>query len=642
MGTSDKMAKYVEEWKSSAADTLGSLLHKTLDKWLEKVLFADIKFQTKRFVEWVRQMQDRGHFGQFSGVAPTRALFARCLEESEMELKRFRNFANEQKWPFKAVAVRQAHKAEKFHNDTMCFILELLKLVPNEAIGQKEKIEQTKHSVPRTQEKKPALYPTLKDPPPYGEQGALQMPLQKEQGAAALSPSFSGSSTQDLGATDPNNDVWVIKGGVVRADPLVGDTQYVSQTKTYIDSLVTSDAASTNDPLPMLARELRERLQDGSVNRPREVRNNIHDCRDKSPLKAYQMPLARAVVGRGQEVRTYTPFALQDVVLLKQALPPLEKGGSPWINEFLKQNAGIDLAIGDWRRVFSACSNVSALTALEEKVGSINLSDQDPLSTVIDRLWPVMREVYPLKLNTSELYNLPLKTGERGATYLQRTREYWELHTGEDPLSAEDSVALLYRGAVETSLPTPIRESLRRVVGLSAMDFSMWSTYIVHYIDLEEDRSAQALKNLTEMKGQLVKAQLQQAKDEANQNRVDKQMAVMSAGNYNNNSNRTQQKVFRGGRGGFRNPTQSGNRMPVTNACFYCGQYGHWRKDCPKLFLDNRSGFTRPLPVNSMPCYGPAGQQSVPPPPFNPSHQAEQRSVSAGPHMAPGERQMPQ
>ena len=657
--------KYVEEWKLCAVDTLGSVLYKTLDKWLDKVLFADIKFQTKRFVEWAREMQRRGHFGLFSGPAPARALFARCLDESEGELKRLRDFANGQKWPFRTVAVRQVHKAERFHGDTMCFILELLKVLPNEAAGhkecevqkvmvaqevarvprvagvQKEYGVQMGSSVPPAQEKVPNLYPTLTDPPPYGDRKELQMPLHRGQDAA----SFSGSSVQDLGNTDPQTDVWVIKGGVVRADPLIGSPQYVDQTRTYIDSLATGADTSANDSspaanaLPKLALELSERLHDSSISRPREVRNNIHDCRDKSPLKAYQMPLARAVVGRGQEVRTYTPFALQDVALLKQALPPLEKGGSPWINEFLKQNAGNDLAIGDWRRVFSACSNVSALTALEEKVGTINLPDQDPLSTVIDRLWPVMREVYPLKLTASELYSLPLKPGERGAMYLQRTREYWELHTGEDPLSADDSVSLLYRGAVETSMPTPIKESLKRVVGLSAMDFSMWTTYIVHYIDLEDEKSAQAFKNLADMKGQLVKVQLQQAKDEVSQNKADRQMTVMPAGNSNN---RAQQREFRGVRRGFRNSNQSGNGIPDMNACFYCRQYGHWKKNCPKLFLDSRQGVAQPMPVNSMPYYGPAGQQSVPPPPFNPSCQTGQQLVPTGPHLAPGERQMPQ
>ena len=205
-------------------------------------------------------------------------------------------------------------------------------------------------------------------------------------------------------------------------------------------------------------------------------------------------------------------------------------------------------------------------------------------------------------------------------------------------MSAEDSVALLYRGAVETSMPTPIRESLRRVVGLSAMDFSMWCTYIVHYIDLEEDRSAQALKNLAEMKGQLVKVQLQQAKEEANQNKAERQLAVMPAGNFNS---RAQQRPFRGGRGGFRNTTQTRNGSP--GPCFYCGEYGHWRRGCAKWVRDNGGESAWPPPFNPAPYYNPAAQQFVPSPPVNPSYQDGQRSAPTGqpPHLAPGGRQMP-
>ena len=382
--------------------------------------------------------------------------------------------------------------------------------------------------------------------------------------------------------------------------------QYLTQTKTFINSLTSdcdpprNDASLLASRQPEMAIELSSWVQ-GAAHpgyQPHVARNNIHDCRDRSPLRAYQMPLTRAVLSRGQETHTYTPFALQDVAMLKQSLPPLDKGGSLWINEFLKLNAGADLAIGDWRRVFSACTNVSALTALENEVGSVDLPDREPLSRIINTLWPKLREAYPLRLNTSDLYSIPLKAGERGTAYLQRTREHWENYIGEDPMTAEASLTMLYRGAVESSMPTPIKESLKRVVGLSAMEFSMWAMYITHHIDLEEDRSAQAVKNLAELHGQLINIQLQQAKDVANQTQVEKQLTVTANRDFMAGSPK---KGYKERYKSNRNTNFSRKKNPNT-LCFQCGQHGHWRGQCPQNPA-RRHGFRRPPPPFRCPSY---------------------------------------
>ena len=631
------MDKTIEKWKECAPGTLGSALFKTLDKWQDKVLYADTKHQTKRFVNWVLQMQDQGYFGQCTAGAPTRDVCAKCLDDSERELKRSRNFANGQKWPFKAIATRHAHKLEKFHLDTTCFVMELLKVLPTEFLQKKEGSDGSSDKIHDKEKQASGLYPSLTPSGLYPSltPNTLQFPLHKGQSDL---PSTS-SESQELD-TSPKNDLFVIKGGVVTADVLDATPQYVDQTKEYINSMVASNT-SKDEALPKLARELRDHIQTHAGYRPREIRNNIHDCKDKSPSKAYQFPLTRAIGSRGNEVTTYSPFSLQDVTLIKQSLPALEKGGSLWINEFLRINCGADLGIGDFRRIFTACSNVTALRALEEKIRSIDLPDYDPLSSIVATLWPTMREIYPLKLNTSELYNLPLKTGEKGSVYLQRTRQYWEDHTGEDPSSdSSDSLALLYRGAVETSLPVPVRDALRKVVGLSAMDFTMWSTYVIHYIDMEEERSSQTLKNLADMKCQLIKTQLQNEKENAVRAKAEKQLTAMPAGSFNAGA---QIRTFQGGREGFRNPNRSKNRFSNSDMCFQCGKRGHWKNECPQSASNDRGRFNnhQQPPFNPTPYTGPTGQQLAPPPPLNPFYDNGRQTASAGPHLAPAERQMP-
>ena len=640
------MSKIIEQWKNCKEDTLGSLLAKTLDTFLEGVFYADIRKQTRRFASWASQMQQKGHFGQFSGEAPTTAVFTQCLENAEKELKISRDLANAKKWPATVAAAKQVRRMEKLLEDTTFFVLQMMKVLPKHAPeqvstdasdGKPQDVSTLSDKLRVTR-----LYPTLRDPstaPPVSR-GVIQAPLHEGGGAYGGQESYSSSEADTSEQRDTPTtarDVWVVNGGVFKAAPLTADAQYIDQTKTFLNSLPTEsgDVNSTT-----LVGELRDKFRELPGFRSREVGNNVHDLKDKTPVRAFQLPLTRAIAGRGQETRTYNPFSLQDVALLKNKLPPLEKGGSTWINEFLKLNAGADLAIGDWRRVFTACSNVSALKTLEEKAGSVNLPDYDPLATVINTLWPTLREMYPLRLNTAELYNLPLMHGEKGATYLQRTREHWENHTGEDPMNAGDNLSLLYRGAVETSLPVKVRGALKRVVGLSAMDFALWSTHVTHYVDMEEDRSVQALQELTDMKGKLVKAQLQQVRQDVQKS--ENQLTVVPAGYANV---RAPPGAYRGRRGGG-NPNRQRTRFNNGN-CFLCGQFGHWMNACPQFRgrqlhfnSQNVAEFDKPAPYN--PTLHPAGRQTVSAPPVDQAHCVTQQTPPMVLlHTAPGERQLP-
>ena len=70
-----------------ANETLGSALFKTLNKCQDKVLYADDKNYTKRLVGWALQMRDHGYFDQCPAKEPTKNFCAKCLDDSERELK---------------------------------------------------------------------------------------------------------------------------------------------------------------------------------------------------------------------------------------------------------------------------------------------------------------------------------------------------------------------------------------------------------------------------------------------------------------------------------------------------------------------------------------------------------------------------
>lgn len=54
---------------------------------------------------------------------------------------------------------------------------------------------------------------------------------------------------------------------------------------------------------------------------------------------------------------------------------------------------------------------------------------------------------------------------------------------------------MLFRGAVEASLPSSIRAIFKQVVGLSGSDFHMWTSDVTQYIDNELEKRDQEEKD---------------------------------------------------------------------------------------------------------------------------------------------------
>ena len=556
------MDKTIEEWKTCQEETLGFVLLKTMERFLQLVLYKDTRSQTRRFVEWTRQMQQRGYFGPYQELAPTKTVCAKYLDASELELRRARNFANAHKWPYRAVAIRHMHKVEKFHSETAFFTLELLRGLPGSV--------PTKSDDALDDVTRPAgLYPTL----PAGEVHSNSHTLNTEADAS----SHSSETCEKAVDRDP----WRQK-----------------HTDAFLNSTPAGDRAGRKTV---------------SASSRRAVPSNVHNCKGD---KVYQLPVAHVLSTDGNISESYTPFSLQDVTLIKKSLPPLERGASAWIAAFLKINAGAELALGDWRRIFSACASVNVMDEIERDIGTQDHPDHEPLHLMVRDLWPRLRHEYPLKLKSAELYSLPLQAGERGASYLQRTRDIWDSLTGEDPSQDMGSVAMLYRGAVESSLPTPIKESLKRVVSLSTMEFPMWSSHVIHYIDLEEDKKEQATKNVAEMQGQLVKTQLQESKELVGQLKTLKQLTVLPRGAGPSAPPQEMREDYVD----VRRPPQPRNRYPTSQACFRCGRFGHWQNTCTWRAGGRRGRFRQP-PFTSSRRYDPPVQR---------------------PFTAPGDRQIPQ
>ena len=96
-------------------------------------------------------------------------------------------------------------------------------------------------------------------------------------------------------------------------------------------------------------------------------------------------------------------------------------------------------------------------------------------------------------MRSAELCQIPPNADERGTAYLLRVRELWQDRTGEDP-AVSDTIEMLFRGAVEASLSPSVQSTLKHVVGLTNLTYTVWAAHVTQYIDNEIEEREQEKK----------------------------------------------------------------------------------------------------------------------------------------------------
>ena len=74
-------------------------------------------------------------------------------------------------------------------------------------------------------------------------------------------------------------------------------------------------------------------------------------------------------------------------------------------------------------------------------------------------------------------------------------RDLWKERTGEDPTSGE-TIEVLFRIAVEASLPSSVQTTLKKVISLLYMTYAVWAAHITQYIDNKLDPEKKDLVSL--------------------------------------------------------------------------------------------------------------------------------------------------
>ena len=215
------------------------------------------------------------------------------------------------------------------------------------------------------------------------------------------------------------------------------------------------------------------------------------------------------VIIRGQNLE-YKPWQNTDMSDIMEKLPILQDGGHPWISKLEEIMVGIQLAVGDIKRLLA---NILGVPAMEEILQRAMLgryvetavNDSELFAANRGRIWRALREMFPTNVHPDNILIEPLGQEENPRAYVSRAHQVWRNVTGNDPEMSQMEQSIL-RAKIQKGLPLPVRSKLAEVVGLGSMTKGVYTDHISHQVELyrkkEHDQKLQdqeTLRKLTQI-----------------------------------------------------------------------------------------------------------------------------------------------
>ncbi|XP_039981909.1 uncharacterized protein LOC120789317 [Xiphias gladius] len=303
----------------------------------------------------------------------------------------------------------------------------------------------------------------------------------------------------------------------------------------------------------------------------------------------------------------YKPFTIGDLQSIVDKLPPVSEGGNMWLSKLDSLTAGQTLALGDFRAVAARCMTPGDLRDVEYDAGTSRIPDENPFTTNSTKIGTAMRTKFPLP-NAAAMPKMRWDCKQNPREYINEAKELWVKHTGCCP-GNQGSQTEWFRQAVLKGVPDTAQQKMRDNPDMLGCESHVWEKHLIHYLTAAQDKNQQDQDELQDLKAQLLKLQLNEARQKVSdkkKNKGDQQAKLLMATqvepeSWDSGNGQAYPDLYptppwgpqpsrgggrpyrgRGGslRGGFRGNMGRGS-YGGNRACFICGDPNHWVRDCP-------------------------------------------------------------
>ncbi|XP_061627915.1 uncharacterized protein LOC133477298 [Phyllopteryx taeniolatus] len=241
----------------------------------------------------------------------------------------------------------------------------------------------------------------------------------------------------------------------------------------------------------------------------------------------------------------------------------------------------MSLACGDIVRLIRACCiSVHQSDDILTRSGLNNVKPEILFAPFAPIVFAVIRDMFPSSSPT--VPKLPdFKPLMDPSSHFENCTSIWTDKTGSHPSHLREA-NVIYRIALLDTLAVEVGTELIKDPDLMEGEDSYFNRHVSHHLKLFVDRQHKSSDEVKDMQEQLLKLQLAQARKLATDNKQEEKMdrkleaekqMWMAQGSTRRRDGSRDRGFTNGGRGG-------GRRPPPDQACFNCGQYGHWYRQC--------------------------------------------------------------
>ncbi|XP_014834290.1 PREDICTED: uncharacterized protein LOC106911977 [Poecilia mexicana] len=329
-------------------------------------------------------------------------------------------------------------------------------------------------------------------------------------------------------------------------------------------------------------------------------------------------PLLRNSTG-GQK---YVPFPLGDRDAIVDKLPSITAGGSLWLAELDLLTSGMTLAMGDFRAIMSRCMSGMVMKEVEHAAGTQNVNNSTAVHHVMTPLARAIKKEFPLA-TTAPITKFEWDHAMDPKEYINKSAETWLKQTTVNPKGPHTNLTEMFREAILKGVPEQVVDSIKNNPDLMGCEHVRWERHLLHHLIKAQDELKKKQSDTKDLENQLLKLQLQEAKQNIGRKRKDQMMVAAAVTgpssqvsptqtvtpNYMQNTNQYMGGFFppsvypymypqnryggpprgegwqgagrgRRGMGRGRGVRGAWSQAEGRDVCYICGRTGHWASRC--------------------------------------------------------------